>query len=431
MMGDSGGLVNIGKGRQTAGAGLFLLFVSAVLYWLGFSMLRPMLALYFNAAGLPLAGVGAVMGLHALIPVVLAMPAGQVIDRIGPRKSVMAGALIMLFSGGCYIAGGTLDMLLPMMIGQLFNGTGSLLCWGALQASVGQIARAGGDKKRSVHLLSNFAFINALAQFGGPALGGIFADTGGMVWVFLVFAVLSGIVLLLSPLLPGAIRLTVRDCEGEGAGIVKPAGTRGKFSFGMRGSYSSGIRLLRDNRPFGTAMLFNGLLFTLIDIQGTFLPVYLANMGYSPLHVGTLLSAGAVSSIVIRPLTGFFINRFGHRPMMMGCLWAGGLCLGVLVFEPGYGMILGVMLVWGMCSGMNQPMALILVAHTVPADSQGMGMSLRTMANRVVQVVNPLAVGGVSAVVGLTNSFGFMALFLVVCSFAMNKKLEERPSAGG
>ena len=443
-MGNPGGSADKRKGRSAAQAGLFLLFGSAILYWLGFSMLRPMLALYFNASGLSLAGVGGLMALHAFIPVVLAMPAGQFIDRIGPRKAVMAGSLIMLVSGGCYIAGGLSGTLLPMLIGQLCNGTGSLLCWGALQASVGQIARGGADKRRSVNLLSNFAFINALAQFGGPALGGLLSDWAGLVWVFGLFAALSAAVLLLSPLLPAAVVQRKEGASEPGAVLArkdageedKRAGERGGIAGWLLGSYGSGLGLLRNNRPFGHAMLFNGFLFTLVDIQGTFLPVYLANMGYSPLRIGVLLSAGAVSSILIRPAAGLLINRFGHRKIMMGCLWAGCLCLSALMFEPGYGFILAVMLIWGLCTGMNQPVALILVAETVAAESQGMGMSLRTMVIRVVQVVNPIAVGGVSAAVGLTNSFGFIAMGLLVFSLTMNKKLAAEsgvpaPPAGG
>lgn len=396
--------------------GFFLLFLSAVIYWLGFSMLRPMLALYLNEAGYSLTQVGLLMALHAFIPVLLAMPAGQIIDRIGPRQAVMTGALIMALSGGAYIISGVTGALLPVLAGQLCNGVGSLLCWGALQASVGQIARTGTDAGRSNHLLSNFAFVNALAQFAGPVLGGIFADAGSFTWVFILFTVLSIVVMLCSLLFPPAVRM-----KNEAPAAL----------YGFWKSYASGIDLLRQNRPFGTAMLYNGILFILVDIQGVFLPIYLAQIGYSNTRIGTMLSAGGVASIVIRPAAGFLVNRFSHSRMMSGSLWCGCFCLVALMFEPGYLGIMAVIFIWGLSSGMNQPLALILVANTVDAQRQGMGMSLRTMANRVVQVINPVAIGGISAVVGLTYSFGCIAALLMAFSFMMKKRLGETeyPSA--
>lgn len=380
-------------------AGLIILFISAVLYWLGFSMLRPMVALYFNDAGYSMAWVGVLMAMHAFIPVLFAMPAGQMIDRIGPRKAVLYGSMIMVLSGGCYLWGGLSSALIPMLIGQLSNGLGSLLGWGAIQASVAQTAKAGPDAKRSHALLSNFAFVNSLAQFGGPILGGVVADWGDYTLVFILFTVLAGCCVLSSFLMP--------TLDRKGAGAIADV------SFSLRKSYGSGMELVKQNRSFSMALLFNGVLFILVDLKGTFFPIYLANLAYTNTEIGTMLSIGGIASMVIRPFVGTLMNQLGHRWIMLGSLWLGCGCLFTLVFEPGYIVIVTVVFLWGLCAGVNQPVALIMVAQTVSSERQGMGMSLRTMANRIVQVVNPVAIGGLSAAIGLTFSFGLIALLLL------------------
>lgn len=397
-----------GGDRLKRSAGLLLLFLLAVLYWLGFSMLRPMLSLYFNDAGYAMGAIGALMALHALIPVLLAMPAGQLIDRIGPRRSSIIGGLIMAFSGICYIAGGLTSTLFPMIVGQLSNGIGSLLLWGALQASVGRIAR-GGPEASGNRMLSQFAFANALAQFGGPVAGGWLADLGGFLWVFVYFALLSLICGLLAFRVPDAAR-------------PRPdGGATADLSLSLRNSYGSGIELLRHNRRFARAMLYNGMLFILVDIQGTFLPVLLADRGYTNTEIGTLLSVGGIASIAIRPIAGLLINRLGQHGIMMGSLWSGCGCMIALTLDPGYWGIAAILFVWGLGAGLNQPIALIIVASTVTADRQGMGMSLRTMVNRLVQIVNPVAIGGISALIGLSYSFGVIAAALMAFGMSVKK----------
>lgn len=398
----------------TRSAGLIVLFFSVVLYWLGFSMLRPMVALFFTDAGYSTAWIGVLMALHALIPVVFAMPAGQWIDRIGARRSVLIGALIMTFSGVCYFWGGSAGVLAPMLIGQLTNGLGSLLCWGAMQASVGQIAKRGPDAARNNHLLANFAFVNALAQFGGPVLGGVMVDLNGYSLVFAAYAGLSFLCVLCSFLIPASGREAERT-EGLSLNFWK--------------SYASGVGLLKENRPFSVAMMFNGVLFVLVDMKGTFLPIYLAGMEYTNTQIGMILSFGGIASIAVRPFVGTLINRLGHRLIMFGSLWLGILCLIVLTFEPGYWSMMGIVFLWGLCAGINQPVALIMVANTVSEGRQGMGMSLRTMVNRIIQVVNPVVVGGISAVIGLTYSFGLIAALLLGFGVFMKKSLVEHESS--
>lgn len=387
-------------------AGLIVLFVSAVLYWLGFSMLRPMVALYFNDAGYSFAIIGLLMALHAFIPVLLAMPAGLLIDRIGPRRSVFIGSMIMVGSGLCYLWGSISGLLFPVLIGQLSNGLGSLLSWGAMQASAGQIARGDNDK-RGNHMLANFAFVNALAQFGGPIIGGMLADYSSFTLVFIIFTAGACLCACFAYLLPDT-----RSAQND---------TKAGGHFQFLGSYVSGFGLLKQNRMFSTALLFNGVLFILVDVQTTFLPIYLANMEYSATQIGVLLSFGGIASIVIRPLTGGMLNLLGHRVMLHGSIWLGSSCLLLLLLEPSYWALASIVFIWGLCTGVNQPIALIMVARTVSGNQQGMGMSLRTMANRIIQVVNPVALGGLSAVIGITYSFGFIAILLMGFSIFMKK----------
>ncbi len=379
------------------GAGLFVLFTSAVLYWIGFSMLRPMVALYFDSAGYSMTVIGLLMALHAFVPVIFAMPAGGLIDRIGTRKSVLAGSMILILSGSLYWLGGSLGMILPIIVAQVLNGLGSLLSWGALQAGAALSSRKMEGKK-SDHLLANFAFVNSIAQFAGPLLGGVISDVAGYTTVFMIFAIMAVVSVAFSFLLPS---------------IKKQQNKVKEMSFNILKSYGNGVKLMKDNKPFSIAIFVNGVTFILIDINGTFFPIYLVNQGLTNTQVGMMLSIGGVAAILIRPFVGLIIGRLGHEKTMLTCIIVGAGCLISLIFQPSFWILPLIVFMWGMCSGVNQPMALIMVARTVHASQQGMGMSLRTMSNRLVQVTNPVMFGALTSVVGLTWGFGVVGFMLL------------------
>jgi MFS family permease len=399
------------------GAGLIILFISAVLYWIGFSMIRPMVVLYFGSEGYSVSIIGALMAIQAVIPVLFAMPAGSLIDRIGSRNAVFSGSALLMLSGLLYWAGGSLGLLLPLMVGQILSGMGSLLSWGALQAAAAQSSRKLAVAKKDDHLLSNFTFINSLAQFGGPLLGGIIADGAGYEAVFLIYTGIAMLSVLFSWVIPK---------------LSKPPGQAKDVSFNLLKSYGSGIGLMRVNKPFTLAIFVNGILFILIDIKGTFFPIYLAKTGFTNTQVGLMLSVGGIASVIIRPFVGYLIRRLGHEQIMTLSMVIGSSCLIGLVFEPAVWLLGVIVFLWGVCAGVNQPMALIMVAKTVDPSQQGMGMSLRTMSNRLVQVINPVVFGALSGVIGLTLGFGAVGVMLLgVAAYTQRlyKKDKEREHA--
>lgn len=399
------------------GAGLIILFSSAVLYWIGFSMIRPMVALYFGSEGYSVSVIGALMAINAVIPVLFAMPAGSLIDRIGPRNAVFSGSALLTLSGLLYWAGGSWGLLFPLMVGQVVSGMGSLLSWGALQAAAAQSSRKLAEAKKDDHLLANFTFVNSLAQFGGPLLGGIIADGAGYDAVFLIYTGIALLSILFALLIPK---------------LKKQTGKERDVSFNLLKSYGSGFGLMRVNKPFTLAIFINGILFILIDIKGTFFPIYLANIGFTNTQVGLMLSVGGIASVIIRPFVGHIIRRLGHEKIMTMSMVLGASCLIGLVFEPAIWLLSIIVFVWGACAGVNQPMALIMVAKTVDPSQQGMGMSLRTLSNRIVQVVNPVVFGALSGVIGLTLGFGAVGVMLLgVAAYSQRlyKKNKEREHA--
>jgi MFS family permease len=370
-------------------------------------MLRPMVALYFGDSGYSAPVIGLMMALGAIIPVLFAMPAGSVIDRIGTRNAVLIGSFIMALSGGLYLLAGMTHFLWPILLGQLLNGVGSLLSWGALQASAAIASNDPALPGKKEHLLPNFAFVNSLAQFSGPIVGGVLADAGSFLFVFAAFIGITVLSTVSSLFLP---KLYKPDKSGK---------KQKQLTFQFWKSYGSGVSLIQNNRQFKISLILNAILFILVDIQGTFLPLYLATLALSNTQIGSILSIAGLATIVVRPIVGYLLKLVGHQWIMIISILVGGICLTALAFHPAIWLILALIFTWGLCTGVNQPMALIMVAQSVASEQQGMGMSLRTMSNRLVQVINPVVFGGVFGLIGLTFGFGALGLVLIGISAGM------------
>jgi len=378
------------------GTGLYAIFLSAVGYWLSFSMIRPILTLYFHDLGYGTATIGLLMSAQAILPVFLAIPLGGLIDRIGPRRAVLAGSALGTGSGAMLMTGYYHEWLAPVMLSQIVNGIGAMLVWSALQAAASVTARTidGGAKKND--LLSQFSFVASLAQLAGPAAGGMLSDAGGYSAVFLVFGLLNAAGVLMALRLPR---------EGKGK--------RREVSFRFWRSYADGYRLMRDNRAYAAAIGLNAVLFVLVDVRSTFVPLFLAEQRFTHASIGAALAAAAAASMLIRPFVGRLLDRLGYRAIMAASILSGGAFMLLLSAGLPFWATAAIMFGWGLCTGVNQPMAMIMVSSSLDDRNQGMGMSIRSMANRTVSGLNPLVFGGISGIVGLPVAFAGMGAALL------------------
>jgi MFS family permease len=179
---------------------------------------------------------------------------------------------------------------------------------------------------------------------------------------------------------------------------------------------------MRMNKPFTTAIILNDILFMLIDLRSTFFPLYLNNLGITHTVIGVILSVSALSSMVVRPFTGYAINKLGHHFVIVASMVVGGVCLLLLAFNPGIWLLSIIMFLWGASTGINQPLSLIMVSQAVEPNEQGMGMSILTMSNRAVQLMNPLFFGAVTMIIGLGLGFGAMGILLLGTGAVYNRQ---------
>src|SRR5438876_966617 len=133
--------------------------------------------------------VGVLAALYAVFPLLLAVYAGRISDRIGVRYPIMLGSV-----------GITAGLFLPALHEGLFTlflcptliGLGQIFFHVSIHNAVGSI----GDPADRVKNFSSFSLGQSVATFIGPSLAGFTIDTLGFRPTFVVLAVISLAVVL-------------------------------------------------------------------------------------------------------------------------------------------------------------------------------------------------------------------------------------------
>ena len=139
--------------------------------------------------------VGVLAALYAVFPLLLAVYAGRVSDRVGVRYPILFGSVVV-----------TAGLLLPALHEGLFTlfacpaliGLGQIFFHVSIHNAVGSIGDAADRTKN----FSTFALGASVATFIGPSLAGFSIDSLGFRPTYFVLAAISLAVVLLALAFP-------------------------------------------------------------------------------------------------------------------------------------------------------------------------------------------------------------------------------------
>ena len=375
------------------------------------SMMSVMVPLYAVSLGLGAEWLGLLVALPGLFPVLLAIPASRLVDRIGPAR--------WLFFGMVGMASAPVSLLaLPGVVGL----ASSRLVVGFFQlfASLsGQSLVASLDNGRGHQ--SNFAAYSTLLALGrmlGPILMGSIIDLAGFRASFL--AVL--IVLVTAGSLAYLVMLGNRRTEtGPRVGL---------------GTGRASVKSVVSNVGFQVAVLSSSGIFLALTVREAFMPVMMQDLGMSATTIGSLVSLGSLTAVVIRPIIPRVTSALrGVARTSVAGMAAVSVGVGLLALAPTVGgsvLFFGVLaVIAGFGSGVGFPLSIVSVASHVPARERALALSLRLSSNHLVELTAPVLGGLLVAVAGYTAGFataGIVLALLTVVAAGRVKPYEAAPA---
>lgn len=337
----------------------------------------------------PLA-IGVLMSLYAVFPMLLAVQAGRMVDRVGAFRPIAiagavlaAGMLLPLASQG-----------LPVLyLSAAVVGTSFMMQHIALNHVIGNIGEAS---QRAVNF-SWFALGYSVSGFLGPLLAGFAIDLAGHRAAFLMLALptAAGTALLLwqrgvPPRIPQEAK----------AGAAK----------------QSVADLLRNPRLL-PVFLFSGLLATGWDMYTFVIPIHGTRIGLSASTIGVVMSSFALATFVVRLFMPTVARRLSEWTVVCAALLIAGTAYSLfpLVTQVPYLVALSILL--GLGLGCAQPMIMAALYAASPPGRQGEVVGMRTTMINASQSVMPLAFGAVGTALGMTPILWGMAAALLLGSW--------------
>jgi MFS family permease len=352
---------------------------------------RPAVAYAALDAGVTPALLGVLSASYAIAPLILALPVGRVVDRVGERSVLIAGAVLAAAACGVLMGGAGHPAVL--IAGLMLAGVSHLLCVVGEQTAVANMAQGSSDSR-----FAAYTFASSLGQAVGPLL----LVLGGGTPFALVPVLLAALGL-------AAIMLATSFFIGTGTG--KSSGERA----------DGVLNLLRDRTVRG-AVITSGIVMAVVDITVIYLPAVGREAGLTAAFVGMVLAVRAVASMAVRLVTGWVVRVFGRRPVLVAGMLMSAVALLAAAVWPLPVVLLVSAVVLGAGLGVAQPVTMATVADSAPLGRRGSAMTLRLLANRLGVVVLPVSVGAAAASLGAAGVLGATAILLCAgCAAAIRR----------
>ncbi|HZZ93560.1 MAG TPA: MFS transporter [Usitatibacter sp.] len=327
----------------------------------------------------PLA-VGAIMSILAALPMLLAVAAGRMVDRIGVRRPMIWG-----------IAGVAASVSLPALFPGLPTlyvaaaGAGSsfMLFHICVQHAIGEGSDAATRKANFGWLALGFSISNFL----GPTIAGVVIDWAGHRVAFAVATAFALASLTLVSLRRRSLAHRTHAPEGHGG--------------------RSALELLRQ-ASLRRVFIVTGILASAWDVFVFVVPIYGHSIGLTGSRIGMILGSFAFATFVVRLALPWLSRHLRDWAIITGTMCVAGTAYATFPLFETVPMLAAIAFVLGLGLGATQPSTMSLIYATAPAGRAAEAVGLRSVVLNASSTVLPLAFGGVASI-GMLPVFWSMA----------------------
>lgn len=351
---------------------LLSLYIPSLVMSFGQGMVVPTVPVLATHFGVSIGLAAQIVTAQLVGRVVILIPGGLMVDRLGRRPMLIAGPLTIAAGAVLTALAGDFWLLLAA---QVIIGAGNNLWLTAREIAAIDLVRP----EQRGRLMSGFMGIGSVGISLGPILGGWLTQTVSFQAVFWLYVAMAAVTL--------AVSFTVPETGGP-----RRAVRAAPFSLGS----------LNDIEPYWRAtyvsLIINSFAaFMRSSLVTSMLPLYAGSMlGYSPVEVGVLFTVmGVVNFIMIVP-TGVISDTWGRKAVVVP-----SALLGVLAFLgiPMARDLLPLAVLSGMV-GVSNGLGLGTMASysydIIPAEARGRMQAFRRTIGESGGVLGPMA-GGVIA----------------------------------
>jgi len=354
--------------------------------------------------GLPVLWLGLIAAGFAIVPAVTALQVGRWIDRGNDAKANWIGAALVFLA--CIGFWAWPQSAMHLLAFSVLLGFGHMFCMAGHQMLA---VRSGGARSRET-ALGYYMVAASIGQGLGPFVVGWLGGSAALPPTGLLFAIGLGaaaasvvIALLIRP----ARIAARRDDPGDFIPVGKLLSLRG----------------------FPAVMMSSVVTVTALDLLVIYLPALGAERQIDSSHIGLLLTARSVASLVSRVFYARLIFAIGRAPLTLTSMLGSAAGFLVLALPLSLPVMYGVLVVLGFAMGIASTLTLSGVMYLAPPEACGTALTLRMTGNRVGQIVFPVLAGLVAAATGVAGILLALGLGLAASGMAVTMSQPPPPSS--
>lgn len=377
-----------------------LVVLATVLTHTAFNGGRLTISLAALAAGATPFTVGALMSLIAALPMLVAVRAGRLVDRIGVRYPILAGVALLGLSvsiPAVFRAGPAL------YVAAAGSGLGFMLFHISIQHAVGE---AASEAKRR----DDFGWLSlgfSISNFLGPTVAGFAIDAIGHRGSFTVLALFAAASLAV---------LATRRHHLRHSPHRRNEGARG-----------SAFELLAD-RELRRVFVVTGLLASAWDLFTFAVPVYGNSIHLSASTIGLVLASFAAATFLVRVALPWISRHVREWTMITGTFCIACVAYAFFPMVRTVPLLAAISFLLGLGLGATQPSILSLIYAKAPSGRGAEAVGLRTVVLGASSTFLPLAFGGAGEALGMLPVFWTMATALAGGGLIANRRRSAGPS---
>lgn len=373
----------------------FVLLLSTT-FFVSLKGARVLITLFAVDLGAGPLATGFLFAAHGVFPLMLAVYAGRIADRIDSR--------ILMY---CGIAGFATCMLLPFFFPVLptlyitiaLGGLASMLVMVATQNLVGALSTPESRTRN----YSFYSLGESLATVVGPVCVGFAIDAFRHPLTYLCLAVYTAALGIVLYLRHDTIPHVTRESQTR---------TRSPLKDLLK------LPALRE------ALLVAGLVMAGLDLFNLYLPVYARSIGLSASAIGMIIGAFGAAGLITRLAIPALAKRWEEHGILTTALvisafafvtiplTTNALLLGAAAFALGLGL------------GCGQPLTMVLVFNASPRDRTAEGIAMRLAMGYSAHLIIPPVFGAIGSVFGLAPIFWTCAALLSSGAFFSRRSLK-------
>ena len=341
------------------------------------------LVLYAVELGAQPVAIGVLAAMFSLFPMLLAVPAGRLADRIGVHWLLVFGAA----AAGC-------GMLLPYLFPTLLMVFVAAALIGlqvvnynvCLQNLAGLLSNAQTRARN----FSNYSLVGSVGDLIGPLIAGFSIDLSGHGSSCLYVALFW--------LLPASMLLIRGNAVRGGAHAETHA--------------AGSVRSLLAEPGLARTLATSSMLVTGNSMFQFYVPVYARAVGLSATAIGVIVAINASAQFLVQIVLPRLVARFKERNVLAYTLYIAAGSLAALPFFDHAVILALISMVFGLGMGCSAPVVNMLMFDNAPKGRSGEALGLKITINHFTKMVTPIAFGTVGSAFGLSPMFWTNALML-------------------